>query len=94
MNLLKDSAVRTYGLVWVLLLLLTATTVVVASIDMGFLNVAAALAIATVKASLVALYFMHLRHESRVIAWGVLLTLSLLALFIGFIYFDISGRYA
>jgi len=77
-----------------LLLALTATTIMVASIDLGFFNVVAALSIATTKASLVALYFMHLRSENRTIAWWILFTLVLLALFIGFVFFDIAGRYA
>ena len=48
------------------LLILLAATVLIAQADLGVLNTAAAVSIATVKALLVALYFMHLRRGSRV----------------------------
>ena len=59
------SDARTYGLVLLTLLVLTAITVAAAGIRFGSpaVNVAVALTIATLKASLVALYFMHLRHD-------------------------------
>lgn len=47
------------------LLLLTALTVLAASIDLGPWNTVAALGIASIKASLVLLYFMHLRWSHR-----------------------------
>jgi len=59
------SDARTYGLVLLTLLVLTAITVAAAGIRFGSpaVNVVVALTIATLKASLVALYFMHLRHD-------------------------------
>jgi cytochrome c oxidase subunit 4 len=59
------SDARTYGLVLLTLLVLTAITVAAAGVRFGSpaVNVVVALTIATVKASLVALYFMHLRHD-------------------------------
>ena len=48
------------------LLILTALTVGAAYIDLGSGNVVVALIIATIKASLVALFFMHLRWEKPV----------------------------
>lgn len=62
-----------YVAVFCALLLLTAATVAVSYVDMGAFNVAAALAIASLKASLVALYFMHLKDE-RPLVWGFALT--------------------
>ncbi len=47
------------------LLLLTITTVAVAHIDLGRLNLVIALLIASIKASLVALFFMNLRYDTR-----------------------------
>jgi len=79
--------------VWGALILLTATTIRVSFIELGFLNIVAALGIAFVKSSLVVLYFMHLRYESRAFQLMVLLTLAILAIFIGFIFFDIVYRY-
>ncbi|MGA2434287.1 MAG: cytochrome C oxidase subunit IV family protein [Bryobacteraceae bacterium] len=56
------SSVKSYGLVLGALLTLTVVTVSAASVDLGSFNVVIALGIATIKASLVALFFMHLRH--------------------------------
>ena len=64
------------------LLFLTFVTVSITWIDLGGLNVAAAMAIALVKASLVALYFMHLRWDRPFNTIVLLLALSLVALFV------------
>jgi cytochrome c oxidase subunit 4 len=74
-------SLRTYTLVFVALLILTAATTVVATIDLGPLNVVMALAIATVKMLLVALFFMHLRHSTiltKVVVGGGMLWLGIL----------------
>jgi cytochrome c oxidase subunit 4 len=68
-----DSGNRTYLLVWGALMVLTAATVAVSYVHLGMMNVVVALLIAAVKASLVALFFMHLRYESRLV-WGFALT--------------------
>ncbi len=62
-----------YAAVWIALLALTATTVAVSYVDLGVMNVVMALVIASVKAALVALFFMHLKYESRLV-WGFALT--------------------
>lgn len=56
---------RIYILVFITLLLLTMVTVEVAFYDAGWLNIYIALTIATCKALLVVLYFMHVRYSSR-----------------------------
>jgi cytochrome c oxidase subunit 4 len=56
---------RIYILVFVTLLLLTLLTVDVAFYDAGWLNLYIALTIATCKALLVILYFMHVRYSPR-----------------------------
>jgi cytochrome c oxidase subunit 4 len=72
-----------YIAVWVALLVLTGVTVAVSYVDLGIMNVVVALVIASVKASLVALFFMHLKYERKVF-WGFALTpLFFLALIIG-----------
>ena len=68
-----DSGIRTYIVVWGALIVLTAVTVSVSYVSLGLMNVIVALLIASVKASLVALFFMHLRYESRLV-WGFALT--------------------
>ena len=46
------------------LMFLTGITVALAGVDLGEFNLTITLGIATLKASLVALFFMHLRHDS------------------------------
>lgn len=60
---------RVYTMVFVALVVFTVVTVLVAQVDLGGLNVPAAIIIATVKAALVGLFFMHLRFEGRWV-WG------------------------
>jgi cytochrome c oxidase subunit IV len=62
--------IKTYMIVLVALLVLTATTCAVSFIDMGKINAVVAVAIAFAKASLVALIFMHLRYSRRLM-WVV-----------------------
>jgi cytochrome c oxidase subunit 4 len=58
-------SVKSYLAVFAALLALTALTTAIAFVDLGGVgNVAVALSIAIVKAALVALYFMHLRHST------------------------------
>ena len=61
----KSSPPLTYFLVWGALLVGTLLTYEVAKIDLGPFNSVVALVIATTKALLVALFFMHLRHASE-----------------------------
>ena len=48
------------------LLVLTGLTVGISYIEFGSLNIVVAMLIATVKATLVCLYFMHLKYDNRV----------------------------
>ncbi|HSL99824.1 MAG TPA: cytochrome C oxidase subunit IV family protein [Candidatus Limnocylindria bacterium] len=68
-----DSGIRIYLVVWGALVVLTAVTVAVSYVHLGLMNVVVALLVASVKASLVALFFMHLRYESKLV-WGFALT--------------------
>lgn len=61
-----------YYLIFGILLILTAVTVAVAFIDLGRLNTPVALGIAVLKATLVILYFMHVRHSTR-LTWVILI---------------------
>jgi len=72
-----------YVAVFAALLVLTVATVAVSYIDLGLWNVAAALIIASVKASLVALFFMHLKQEGRLVWTFALVPILFLALIIG-----------
>ena len=61
----KSSPLKMYFSVWAALLLGTFITYKAAFLDLGRFNAAAALTIATIKALLVALFFMHIKgaHE-------------------------------
>jgi len=56
--------IRVYLAIFVALLVLTALTVWVAFVDLGRMNTIVALGIATFKATLVVLYFMHVKYSS------------------------------
>lgn len=59
--------VSTYLFVFLALLAFTALTVAAAYVDLGWANNAVALGIATAKATLVVLFFMHVKENSRLI---------------------------
>ena len=65
--------VKTYVAVWLALLVLTGVTAGVAFIDLGPFNTIVALVIATFKAVLVALIFMHVRYASESLTKVVLI---------------------
>ena len=88
----KELSYRLLAGVLAVLFALTALTVGAASIDLGSWNVWVALAIATMKASLVLLFFMHLKYEGRVLKLSFLATVGFLAIIIGFLFFDIAFR--
>lgn len=66
-----------------LLLFLTVVTVGATWVDLGRFNIWLALAIATVKAAFVVLYFMHLRYDRPFNAVILIASLALVMLFIG-----------
>jgi cytochrome c oxidase subunit 4 len=76
------AAYRIYIMIWIALLILTAVTWWVSYVNLGMGNVAVALLIASVKAALVALFFMHLRYEKRLVWAFALVPLFFLALII------------
>ena len=74
-------SIKTYFLIFVLLLVLTGVTIRVAFMDMGRGNTILALTIAMLKALLVVLYFMHVRyspHLTRLVVVGGLFWLLIL----------------
>jgi len=61
----SSSPLKTYVVIWIALLFGTALTVIAAHINLGPFNAAVALTIATAKALLVVLFFMHLKGASE-----------------------------
>lgn len=74
------------------LLVLTAMTVAVARVDLGSASVAVALGIASLKATLVALFFMHLKYEHRFHLVVLVASVIFAVLFVAFVVFD-TGQY-
>jgi cytochrome c oxidase subunit 4 len=74
------------------LLILTGVTVGAAYINLGSGNIVIALAIATVKAILVALFFMHLRWEKPMDSLIAMAGFVFLGIFIGFTLLDFDSR--
>ena len=71
---------------------LTALTIAASRIDLGVGNVWLALAIASTKSALVIFFFMNLRQESKLFKTGLLAVLVIVAIFIGFTFFDVLYR--
>ncbi len=86
------SSVRLLLVVWIALMIGTWLTVAASTIDLGFLNIWIGLAIATAKAFLVGLYYMHLRWDKPFNAFVFVTAFAFLFLFIGFAMMD-TGQY-
>ena len=74
------------------LIVLTGVTVLVSYIDWGFLNVPIALFVASSKATLVLLFFMHIKYEGFAIKVSFIGTMVFLAIMISFTFWDVAFR--
>ena len=74
--------------VFLALIALTVLTVAATLVPTGAFEIWISLGIATVKASLVAAYFMHLRYDNPVNALIFVFGLFFVALFLGFVLMD------
>src|ERR1700690_3903494 len=83
---------RGYVLTLTALLILTMITVGASYIDFGQGNIVIALAIATVKATLVSLFFMHLAHDKPINGLIAVAGFIFLGLFLMFDMIDIGTR--
>ena len=82
-----------YFAVWIALLAGTGLTVYAATLDMAPYNAAVALGIATIKATLVALFFMHVWHASeKLTKLAVIAALFFLLLLLGLTMSDYATR--
>jgi cytochrome c oxidase subunit 4 len=85
--------VRGYLSVFVALLILTVVTVAVASLELTEgLTVLVAVSIATFKAALVAMFFMHLKGEKPLVFWSLGLTGFLMAALFAFVLWTEGDR--
>ena len=84
---------KTYFMVFGGLVVLTLVTATVATIDLGPLNIVVALLIAMCKASLVMLFFMHLRWSTRLVHIVAVASLIWLAILISLTLSDYQTRH-
>jgi cytochrome c oxidase subunit IV len=84
--------VRIYAMVFFALLALTALTTAAAFADLGPLSNVVAMGIASLKATLVILFFMHVRYSTRLTSLVVVAGLFWLAILIGLTLADYFTR--
>jgi cytochrome c oxidase subunit 4 len=83
---------KVYYLIFALLMIFTVVTVEVAFIDLGPLNIVVAMAIAIFKATIVLLYFMHVKYSSRLTKLFVVAGFFTFGLMLLFTYADYLSR--
>ena len=83
---------KTYATILAILLGFTVITVVTARMDFGSLNAYIAMAIATFKASLVLLFFMHLKYDDKLYPTIILTSVFFLLVMYFFCELDIVTR--
>jgi cytochrome c oxidase subunit 4 len=89
----KSSPLPTYFAVFIALLIGTGLTVYAASLDLGPFNAPIALTIASIKATLVALFFMHVKGASEKLTKLVVIgALFFLLLLLGLTMTDYATR--
>ena len=86
------SSLKVYIGIFLTLMALTAITVAVAYINLGQLNKVVALGIASFKATLVVLYFMHVKYASRMTKLVVVSGLFFLGIMLALTMADYSSR--
>jgi cytochrome c oxidase subunit 4 len=84
---------KLYWAIWAILICLTIVTALVATVDLGWFNPVAALLIATGKATIVVLFFMHVKYTSeRLTAMVIVSALFWLLIFLTLSLADYSTR--
>ena len=86
------SSIKLYVGIFLTLMALTTITIAVAYVNLGQMNKVVALGIASFKATLVVLYFMHVKYASRLTKLIVVSGLFFLAILLGLTMSDYSSR--
>ncbi len=86
------SSYKSHLLVLLALLVLTAASVAVTSVEMGAYNTLVAMLLAGAKATLVLLWFMHLRFDDKIYAIFTAFVVVLFLLVLIVTFFDYSYR--
>ena len=83
---------KVFVFVWLALLGLTAVTVGASFLDLKQMTMFTALLIATVKCTLVILYFMHMRWDKPILAYFLIACLLTYAIFVALTFSDYAFR--
>ncbi|HEY3930644.1 MAG TPA: cytochrome C oxidase subunit IV family protein [Candidatus Koribacter sp.] len=83
---------KLYVVVFLFLLLMTGLTVFAASVDLGWANPVVALVIATLKATTVVLFFMHIKYSTSMTKMVIIGALFFLFLLLGLTLTDYLSR--
>jgi len=86
------SPIKLYVNIWLALVGLTVITVSVSYLNMQKFTIFTAMLIATVKVTLVILYFMHIRFEKAIYTYMILAVLATYGIFITLTFADYSFR--
>lgn len=86
------SPIKLYVAIFLTLMVLTTVTILVAYINLGPWNKVVALAIASFKATLVVLYFMHVKYASRMTKLVVITGFFFLAILLSETMVDYGSR--
>lgn len=87
-----DHGIGGYVKVFVALLVLTGVTVWTAKMDFGALNIVVAMVVATIKATLVVLFFMHLWDEGPVNRLIFVVSILFVGVMMAFTFGDLMFR--
>ena len=82
----------TYWAIFLTLLVLTGVTIAVAYVDLGPLNIYVAVGIAMFKATLVVLYFMHVKYSSKLTQLAAVTGFLWLGIMLAFTIADVGTR--
>jgi cytochrome c oxidase subunit IV len=86
------SSIKFYIVIFVTLITLTVATVGVSYVHLGPANLAVAIVIASIKAALVCLFFMHLRHDNKFHALIFVSSLLFIGVFFAYTVNDTGRR--
>lgn len=88
------SHMKELTLTFVALVILTIVTVKIAKVDFGSvaINISIAMFIASIKGLLVALYFMHLKWEEKLIVFFAVLSIPFVVLMVGTMVWDVAAK--
>ena len=84
--------IKVYVAVFVTLLVMTAATTAISSVDLGPWNTVVVLGIALFKATLVVLFFMHVKYSRRLTQMVILVGLFWLAMLLLITFSDFASR--